>query len=71
MQMNCMHSKAPQAKALQPTNPVALGLAVSPFAQMSMVMADPNHSAEMVFPPCSTEAAVPAAAKLYYHDQAC
>jgi hypothetical protein len=37
MQMNCIHSKAPQAKALQPMNPAA------PFAQMSMMMADPNN----------------------------
>jgi hypothetical protein len=45
MQMSCINSKAPQA--IQPMNPVALGLAASPFAQMGMMMADPNNPAQM------------------------
>jgi hypothetical protein len=45
MQMSCINSKAPQA--IQPMNPIALGLASSPFAQMGMMMADPNNPAQM------------------------
>jgi hypothetical protein len=45
MQMSCINSKAPQA--IQSMNPVALGLAASPFSQMGMMMADPNNPAQM------------------------
>jgi hypothetical protein len=44
MQMSCINSKAPQA--IQSMNPVALGLAASPFSQMGMMMADPNNPAQ-------------------------
>jgi hypothetical protein len=45
MQMSCINSKAPQA--IQPMNPVALGLAANPFSQMGMMMADPNNPAQV------------------------
>jgi hypothetical protein len=45
MQMSCINSKAPQA--IHSMNPVALGLAASPFSQMGMMMADPNNPAQM------------------------
>jgi hypothetical protein len=40
--MSCIDTKAPQA--IQPMNPVALGLTASPFAQMGMMMVDPNNT---------------------------